>query len=424
MVFADEWSRGRNYSTVPVAVKAALLAFKETLSFVYPSETYGSVPLPSFSVEVVDTMCDSSLEVSADCTAMTDDDVTTLITGAMQGGRVGCSHMPTPSLVIGGTNRPSVIDEVIATAASEALPALGFRSWKGDANATNETWFSRVNPSSTQGVTLTVDFLQEFSVTGFMLWYCDDAEGAQVAAAVQDAASALGMRVTLAELEQGGDSSSWSSFATMAQDEAIYDHVVAVDKACDVTGLMTYLGSDAGMQTSEYTWVGLYSTDVLLEAYEADYGTTTFPMDAFIVVQEPLETNRSAEMDSWWDSAVSSGDDIEDWVVDFMGSDTSFGTKSSEVLELWRTERNATSAANGGVRDDYLFDAVYAAQLAVWKALYNGYGSATTGWLLTASAAELQQMLLGLDFESLTGRVRFESSGERLLSYDIAQYQR
>jgi hypothetical protein len=423
VVYADEWSRGRNYSTVPVAVKAALLAFKETLSFVYASETYDSVPLPVFSVEIVDTMCNSALGISADCDAMTDADVTTLINGAMEGGRLGCSHMPEPSIVIGGTNRPSVIDEVLTTATSKELPNLGFRSWEGDTNATNYTWFSRINPSSTKGATLTVSFLEAYSVTSFMLWYCDDVEGAEVAAAVQDAASSVGMRVTLAALQQGGDSTSWSAFATTATDEGIYDHVVAVDETCDVTGLLTYLGSDdAGMMTSDYLWVGLYPSDTLWTAYEADYNSTTFPMDAFTVIQEPLESNTSTEMDSWWSSAVSSGDDIEDWVVDFMGSDTSFGTKSSEVLELWRQERNATSAANGGVRDNYLFDAVYAAQLAAWSAL-SEYGSANTGWKFTATAAELQQKLLAVDFEGLTGSIQFESSGDRLLTYEIAQYQ-
>jgi len=270
---------------------------------------------------------------------------------------------------------------------------------------------------------MTVTFLQSFSVTEFMLWYCDDAEGAEVAAAVQDAASSLGMRVVLAALQQGGDSSSWSSFVAKAKTEDIYDHVVAVDEACDVTALLTYLGSGTvDMQTSDYLWVGLYSSDTLLEAYEADYGTASFPMDAFLVIQEPLNTNRSVEMDSWWNSAVSSGDDIEDWVVEFMGSDTSFGSKSSEVLELWRTERNATSAANGGIRDDYLFDAVYAAQLAVWRAV-SEYSSAFDGWTLTASSEQLRQILLDLDFQGLTGHVRFDSSGERLMTYEIAQYQ-
>jgi len=422
VVYADEWIRGRNYSTVPVAVKAALLAFKETLSFVYSSEAY-NVPVPTFSVEIVDTMCESALALNVDCILLTDADVTTLIAGSMDGQRLGCSNMPTPSLVIGGTNRPSVIREVIATAASKELPNLGYHSWEGDANATGETWFTRVNPRSTEGFTMTVTFLQSFSVTEFMLWYCDDAEGAEVAAAVQDAASSLGMRVVLAALQQGGDSSSWSSFVAKAKTEDIYDHVVAVDEACDVTALLTYLGSGTvDMQTSDYLWVGLYSSDTLLEAYEADYGTASFPMDAFLVIQEPLNTNRSVEMDSWWNSAVSSGDDIEDWVVEFMGSDTSFGSKSSEVLELWRTERNATSAANGGIRDDYLFDAVYAAQLAVWRAV-SEYSSAFDGWTLTASSEQLRQILLDLDFQGLTGHVRFDSSGERLMTYEIAQYQ-
>lgn len=426
VVYADEWTRGRTFSSIPLMVKAALLAFK------YSGDNESVIPLVGlssdtaisrFTVEIIDTMCDGSTGIILNCSKLeSSEDLLTTVFERRQ----ACKNMPAPQLVIGGTNSKERIELGAQLASALELPNIGIRSWQGDKD-TQDNFYVRINPFSTQLARNAVDFLKAVAASEAMLWYCNDAQGQALKDEATLAGAEVGIFFRKAEISQGISTgsvpvigtdlyTSWSELVTEANQEGMMYHLFAVGENCPVFDLIEYLAlHDHGLEDG-HLWVGVYPTEQFMADYLALFSTSQgLPMSAFVTLQEVHDEIVDDRLTNWWSMTSANDVEVEDWVKDFMADDTSLGAQDDSILELWPEERDHDAAPNGGgPRESYLFDALYAAQLAasaVWARTY------------ALDKNELQDEIKQLDFNGLTGRVRFDTDGNRRMAYSAHQYR-
>jgi hypothetical protein len=281
--------------------------------------------------------------------------------------------------------------------------------------------------------------MRKLSAKEIMLWYCNNAAGAEILSEARIAAATAGVLMEEAPIDEGSSSSNWNTYRDTAnrigvansQRYRILNHLLAVDEQCPYDDLFTYLSnSDNGLMTSEHLWVGIYSSSALYDKYQ-----NSFPMDAFTVIERDLDQEVVSGLASWWTNTFkpsSSNDIVEPWLYQFADAATdltphaySLGDPAVNLLRLWPEEETRDFRKSNGDNPppllSYLFDAVYAAQIAVMEARRN-FGDYQDGYIVTSD--NLLKSLKSLDFQGLTGRVQFDPSRNRNMKYSVAQFQR
>lgn len=415
-------------------VKAALLAFRDPSPILLPNVI--STQVPRFEVEIIDTMCQAKDGIVSTCDEV--EDPGALIEAVLDGNRLGCARFPRPRAVVDGGRRGSSVHLLASLANSRGIPALGFGTWAGDQSVANAyPHYFRMRQDSGYAVRNVVRMLKrDMGFDNATFWYCDDGESVTHEMLAQAHQEAAEVRLPLIEVKVSPDSAgdfpppidsplgrAWYGHVDRAKEAGSRANILAMSDKCSLYSFMSFMAWK-GLVGPDIFWASFYPIDLLQEGFKPyfnqyrDSGSPyagEMPFDHlhnldFDVPRQPYGDSLTA----WWESlAQDNAQLLEPWLVDH-NWDSSLGVQ--EFVAPYQSERGPDSLppVGGPPQENYLFDALYALQLAVTLAI-SRHGESFTDLQLSE---ELGQM----EFEGLTGRVAFDDVGERLQSLYLSEY--
>jgi hypothetical protein len=430
VVYAEEWSRGSNFSSVPAVVKAALLAFRDP--DILPNGLAAQVP--RFEVEIIDTMCQGKDGIVSACDEI--EDPGALMEAVLDGERLGCARFPRPRAAVDGGRRGSSVELLAGLAGSRGIPTMGFGTWAGDQsvpNAAEHPNYFRMRPDSGYAVRNVVRMLKhDLGFDNVTFWYCDEPYGREML--VQALQEAARVRLALFEVEVAPADSSdmppsidsplgqaWYGHADRAKEIGSRAHILAMSDRCPLYNFMSFIAW-MGLVGPGMFWTAFYPIERLAEGYipffnrYRDTGTPyagQMPFDHLHNLDFDMPRAAETNLTRWWDSLAE--DVFEPWLREYNW--VSLGAQNQELFEPFPPARGPDSPPpeGGALQENYLFDALYAVQLAVTLAITR-HGQDFTDM-------QLSQELAQVDFAGLTGRVSLDDVGERIQSLYLAEYQ-
>jgi len=357
-------------------------------------------------------------------------DAVEVMHGVFLGEPPDCEPRSAPRAAVGGTEN-LVQSEAIAERAGElGIADLGFNSWIGDGTMSDKSTFPthlRARPSWTSAARYLVRLVKDqVGLPGnkALIWYCDEDSGyANVNASLEEA-QAVGLDLQAVHVSTAGAGvfppddqawrQGWSDLVQFANQVGARTHILAMSDGCPRWDFMSYMATQ-GLVGSTYLWTGVFDFGEANSSYHeraelyrtvgSPYAAVS-PLDGFFFLSpDDFGGALAANFTAWFYSEL--------------------GGRRSELLEEWANEYVSADAFNVSFLAEhlqefragyYFVDALYAAQLAA-SAAFNAHGEGFTN-------SQLFEKLKLLDFNGLSGRVAFDASGDRLISYRAAQYLR
>lgn len=214
---------------------------------------------------------------------------------------------------------------------------------------------------------------------------------------------------------------AWYGHVDRAKEIGSHAHILAMSDRCPLYNFMSFI-SWMGLVGPDMFWTAFYPIEKLTEGflpffneYRETYSPYAgqMPFDHLHNLDFDMPRAVDERLNVWWGSL--SEDLIEPWLRDYNW--TSLGAQTPELFEPFPVPRGPDSPppVGGARQESYLFDALYAIQLAVTLAIQE-HGPTFTDMQLTAELAQV-------DFEGLTGRVSLDDVGDRVQSLYLSEYR-